>query len=165
MAATLRTPRQTLRTTVAQPQCHGFWWKISSRPHRTDLPPNGGLAREIPGYFRKIEVGEILFQLAMLGVWMPKNFSGNSYKNRPNKTSRCVLPCSSTLLWIQRTGIFFDWFCCHGNLCEEKSGTRVSGWKLVTIVSKLVYNLFRGLTTYIYRGYNPFTKYHGHPST
>ena len=21
-----------------------------------------------------------------------------------------------------------------------------------------------GLTTYIYRGYNPFTKYHGHPS-
>ena len=21
-----------------------------------------------------------------------------------------------------------------------------------------------GLTTYLYRGYNPFTKYHGHPS-
>ena len=31
-------------------------------------------------------------------------------------------------------------------------------------VSKLVYNLFAGLTTYLYRGYNPFTKYHGHPS-
>ena len=28
----------------------------------------------------------------------------------------------------------------------------------------LVYNLFMGLTTYLYRGYNPFTKYHGHPN-
>ena len=35
---------------------------------------------------------------------------------------------------------------------------------IVTIVSKLVYNLFTGLTTYISQGYNPFTKYHGHPS-
>ena len=26
------------------------------------------------------------------------------------------------------------------------------------------YNLFRGLTTYLYWGYNPVTKYHGHPS-
>ena len=26
------------------------------------------------------------------------------------------------------------------------------------------YNLFRGLTTYLYWGYNPATKYHGHPS-
>ena len=34
---------------------------------------------------------------------------------------------------------------------------------IVTNVSKLVYNLFTGLTTYIYRGYNPFAKYHGHP--
>ena len=25
------------------------------------------------------------------------------------------------------------------------------------MVSKLVYNLFTGLTTYLYRGYNPFT--------
>ena len=32
------------------------------------------------------------------------------------------------------------------------------------LVSKLVHNLFTGLTTYLYRGYNPFTKYHGHPS-
>ena len=31
-------------------------------------------------------------------------------------------------------------------------------------VSKLVYNLLKGLTTYLYRGYNPVTKYHGHPS-
>ena len=38
-------------------------------------------------------------------------------------------------------------------------------WKLVTIVSKLVYNLFMGLSTYIYRCYNPCTKYHGHPSS
>ena len=35
---------------------------------------------------------------------------------------------------------------------------------IVTIVSKLVYNLFRGLANCLYRGYNPFTKYHGHPS-
>ena len=35
---------------------------------------------------------------------------------------------------------------------------------IVTIVSKLVYNLFRGLITCIYRGYNLVTKYHGHPS-
>ena len=27
-------------------------------------------------------------------------------------------------------------------------------WKLVTIVSKLGYNLFGGLTTYLYSGYN-----------
>ena len=38
-------------------------------------------------------------------------------------------------------------------------------WKLVTILSKLGCNLLRGLTTYLYRGYNLFTKYHGHPST
>ena len=31
-------------------------------------------------------------------------------------------------------------------------------------VSKLVYNPFRGLIAYLYSGYNPFTKYHGHPS-
>ena len=33
--------------------------------------------------------------------------------------------------------------------------------------TRLGYNLFTGLTTYLYRGYsyNPFTKYHGHPST
>ena len=29
-----------------------------------DLTPNGGLVREIPGYFREIQVGEILFHLA-----------------------------------------------------------------------------------------------------
>ena len=26
-----------------------------------------------------------------------------------------------------------------------------------------LYNLLKGLTTYLYRGYNPITKYHGHP--
>ena len=35
---------------------------------------------------------------------------------------------------------------------------------IVTIVSKLVYNLLKGLITYLYTGYNPVTKYHGHPS-
>ena len=35
---------------------------------------------------------------------------------------------------------------------------------IVTILSKLVPDLFMGLRTYLYRGYNPFTKYHGHPS-
>ena len=36
-------------------------------------------------------------------------------------------------------------------------------WKLITIVCKLLYNLFhqfRGLTTYLYRGQNLFIKYH-----
>ena len=37
-------------------------------------------------------------------------------------------------------------------------------WKLVTIVSKLGYNLLRGLTTYLYWGYNLVTNFHGHPS-
>ena len=43
--------------------------------------------------------------------------------------------------------------------------TRVLGcpWNLVTILRKLGCNLLRGLTTYIYGGYNLFTKYHGHP--
>jgi len=36
-------------------------------------------------------------------------------------------------------------------------------WKL-WLVSKLVYNLLMGLITYLWRGYNPVTKYHGHPS-
>ena len=40
-------------------------------------------------------------------------------------------------------------------MCME---VEVSEW-----FSKLVYNLFRGLTTYLYRGYNPVAKYHGHP--
>ena len=35
---------------------------------------------------------------------------------------------------------------------------------IVTIVSKLDYYLLKGLATYLYRGYNPVTKYHGHPS-
>ena len=35
---------------------------------------------------------------------------------------------------------------------------------IVTIVSKLAYNLLKGLITYLYRGYNPVTKYNGHPS-
>ena len=30
---------------------------------------------------------------------------------------------------------------------------------IVTIVSKLVYNLFTSLTIYVYSCYNPFTKY------
>ena len=34
-------------------------------------------------------------------------------------------------------------------------------WKLV---SKLVYNLLKGLITYLYTRYNPVTKYHRHPS-
>ncbi len=42
-------------------------------------------------------------------------------------------------------------------------------WNLVTIVSKLVYNQLTGLTSYLYRGYNPVTKYqqdiHGHASS
>ena len=40
--------------------------------------------------------------------------------------------------------------------------TMVSGWKWSYPISKLAYNLFRGLTTYLYRGYNPsgcFQKY------
>ena len=32
------------------------------------------------------------------------------------------------------------------------------------LVSKLAYNQFRGLISYLYGGYNPITKYHGHPS-
>ena len=36
---------------------------------------------------------------------------------------------------------------------------------MITIVRKLGYNLLKGLTTYLYRGYNPVTKYNGHPST
>ena len=32
-------------------------------------------------------------------------------------------------------------------------------------LGKLVYNLLEGLITYLYRGYNPLAKYHGHPSS
>ena len=35
-------------------------------------------------------------------------------------------------------------------------------WKLGTIVSKLVYNLLKGLTAYLCRGSNPFDKYHAY---
>ena len=38
-------------------------------------------------------------------------------------------------------------------------------WKFVTIVRELVYNLFKGHLTYLSRGYNLFTTYHGHPSS
>ena len=55
---------------------------------------------------------------------------------------------------------------------SAKRGTNhgKSGWfkfslPALHIQHHLVYNLFRGLTTYIYRGYNPFTKYNGHPSS
>jgi len=33
------------------------------------------------------------------------------------------------------------------------------------LVSKFGFNLLKGLITYSYRGYNPVTKYHGHPDT
>ena len=36
-------------------------------------------------------------------------------------------------------------------------------WKLV-LVSKLGYNLLTGFTSYLYRGYNPCTKYHDIPA-
>ena len=36
--------------------------------------------------------------------------------------------------------------------------------KVTKNCQKLVYNLFAGLTTYLYRGYNPFTKYDWNPS-
>ena len=40
--------------------------------------------------------------------------------------------------------------------------------RIVTIVSKLVYFTYlrdvNNLLTYLNRGYNPFTNYHGHPS-
>ena len=35
----------------------------------------------------------------------------------------------------------------------------------VIVASKLDYNPFSGLTIYLYRSWNPFTKYHGHPSS
>ena len=46
------------------------------------------------------------------------------------------------------------------------ASTRVSMEVNVTIVSWFITSLgiFRGFTTYLYRGYNPFTEYHGHPS-
>ena len=40
-------------------------------------------------------------------------------------------------------------------------------WKIDSnylVTSKLGCNLLRGFTTYLYRGYTLFTKYHGHPS-
>ena len=44
--------------------------------------------------------------------------------------------------------------------------TRVSGWKLGKLVSKLVYFTSSGHLQPTYIGwFNPFTKYHGHPST
>ena len=33
-----------------------------------------------------------------------------------------------------------------------------------TYIGVITYNLLKGLITYLYRGYNPVTKYHGHPS-
>ena len=41
-----------------------FWSNYSdlTRPG----PPNGGLVREVPGYFREIQVSEILFHLARI---------------------------------------------------------------------------------------------------
>ena len=45
-------------------------------------------------------------------------------------------------------------------LCNKPCTTRVSmEVSTVTIVSKLIYNLFRGLTTYIGVKLHPFTKY------
>ena len=58
-------------------------------------------------------------------------------------------------------------YCCKvlEVICTpEIQHTRVSKEVSNYLVSKLVYNLLRGLTTYLYRGYNPLTKYHGHPS-
>ena len=45
------------------------------------------------------------------------------------------------------------------------SPSRVSMEVIVMIFDKLVYSLFAGLTADLYRGYNPFTKYQGHPSS
>ncbi len=39
-----------------------FWSNWIATSH-DPFPPNGGLVREIPGYFRKIQVGELLFHL------------------------------------------------------------------------------------------------------
>ena len=50
-------------------------------------------------------------------------------------------------------------------LFKTKDHTRVSMEVIVTIASKLVYKLFRGLTTYKYRAYNLVTNYHVDAST
>ena len=63
---------------------------------------------------------------------------------------RCILNRKTHLLWY-----------LPGCLLGCPAGS--DGFKNV---SKLVYNnLSRGLATYLYWGYNPFTKYHGHSST
>ena len=50
---------------------------------------------------------------------------------------------------------------------EGKEGTRDPRGVYVYILNIYldVHNLLMGLVTYLHRGYNPATKYHGHPST
>ena len=64
----------------------------------------------------------------------------------------------------------FQIFTLSDNLCITKGSgpTRVSMKVIIRIVSKLVDFTYLGnlyeLPTYLYRSYNPVTKYHGHPS-
>ena len=48
-------------------------------------------------------------------------------------------------------------------MAPTRVSIEVSNYDYDYIISKLVYDLFLGLTTYLYGRYNPFTKYHGHP--
>ena len=59
---------------------------------------------------------------------------------------------------------FQGWKDFQVNHVKNFRGVLGCPWNLVTILSKLGCNLLRGLTTYLYRGYNLFIKFHGHPS-
>ena len=49
--------------------------QISSRPYTTDFPQMVVIVREIPGYFREIQVGEILLYSIWPDVRIPINYS------------------------------------------------------------------------------------------
>ena len=63
--------------------------------------------------------------------------------------------------FVSRRVLHIGWLCETG-FPEDKHV--LVGAEILLLLSKLVYNLLRGLTTYLYRGYNPVAKYHGHPS-
>ena len=64
MVSKTASPFQGADYQVNHVKLHGSG-QISSRPHTADFPLKGSvLVREISGYFRELQVGEILFHLA-----------------------------------------------------------------------------------------------------
>ena len=112
---------------------------------------HGRKSTKSPYKYRK----HIQGQTSFLSILLSKLFPGPLDCLRANK----FVACLSSMVWGKNTCETLCWFHLGGGRNTAGITARVSMEVIVTTVSKLVYDLFTGLTTFLSRGYNPLPKY------